>query len=85
MIEYILNGKTISVKPEHEKLFLKSNPSATRKTSWLKGEEGLVPDEFEFWKKINPKCRESRKRRVSLKQINKKLRNHIRELVLRNH
>ena len=55
MIEYILNGKTISVKPEHEKLFLKSNPSATRKTSWLKGEEGLVPDEFEFWKKNKPK------------------------------
>ena len=53
MIEYILNGKTINVKPEHEQHFLKNNPSATKKTSWWKGQEGLVPDELEFWKKPN--------------------------------
>jgi hypothetical protein len=53
MIEYILNGKTIKVKPEHEQHFLKNNPDATKKTSWWKGQEGLVPDELEFWKKPN--------------------------------
>ena len=53
MIEYILNGETINVKPEHEQHFLKNNPSATKKTSWWKGQEGLVPDELEFWKKPN--------------------------------
>ena len=49
MIKYILNGKTINVKPEHEEHFLKNNPSAKKETSWLKGEEGFIPDELEFW------------------------------------
>ena len=56
MIKYILNGKTISVKPEHEQHFLKNNPGATKQTSWLKGEEGLIPDELEFWKKRKPEA-----------------------------
>ena len=50
MIEYILNGKTVKVSPENEEAFLKANPSAEKKTSWWKGEEGFVPDELEFWK-----------------------------------
>ena len=29
MIEYILNGKLISVKPEHEQQFLQENPEAS--------------------------------------------------------
>ena len=54
MIKYTLNGKTINVKPEHERHFLKNNPEAKRQTSWLKGEEGFIPDELEFWKKRKP-------------------------------
>ena len=50
MIEYILNGKTVKVSPGNEEAFLKANPSATKKTSWWKGEEGYIPDELEFWK-----------------------------------
>ena len=50
MIEYILNGKTVKVSPENEEAFLKANPSAEKKTSWWKGEEGYIPDELEFWK-----------------------------------
>ena len=51
MIEYILNGKTVKVSPENEEALLEANPSAKKKTSWWKGEEGFVPDELEFWKK----------------------------------
>ena len=54
MIQYTLNGKTVNVKPEHEQHFLKNNPTAVKKTSWIKGEEGLIPDELEFWKKRTP-------------------------------
>ena len=53
-----INGKTITknVSPEKEQAFLdkygKYNPQLVEdKTSWWKGEEGWVPDEFEFWKK----------------------------------
>ena len=52
------DGKTITknVSPEKEQAFLakygKYNPTAVQEeTSWWKGEEGWVPDEFEFWKK----------------------------------
>ena len=57
MEQYIVDGQAYNVKPEDAEFFLQKYPNAqkvetagapkTRETSWLKGEEGFIPDELQ--------------------------------------
>ena len=44
-IEYILNGKPVKVKPEHEQEFLQNNPTATKSTVPGKSQEAGQPQQ----------------------------------------